>query len=736
MSKLQSANTNQQHHGRLALALAAGGLVGGCSGSGILTIDPEGYDGLSEETYSLLANPCVITVGATPALSTMTLNLRTGELLYLSLRAADGNVVASARTGSSGECAVPSTYKIDITEQTLFAGTEKVFLDYINGPFALGTTVGSVVTPGITMSLGAASKVVVRGSSGADKITLGTTSAAGNAHSWINVNSDTSPDVRMDGVTDVKVSTGVGADIISADGGNGTGSPLAATITFTAFGGPDADTLTGGLGLSTLDGGDGDDKFVQTLTTGQDIMNGGKGSDTVDYSVRTTPVTVTVCSVGSADPGGSIAGNATCHGLADTALTACIAVLPVNDPVETLCMATPDAAQTGCKAAADLTQTSCNTAAGDAQTTCTTVTCPAAETACEAACAVGAGHAACVTGCQTDTTCTTGCGTTHTSDVGLCTGTHTSGIAACQATRDALCDVLHDAACTAVKTTAYATCDAIAATVLAASGVADNAHCLADDGAAGELDTVNDDIEIVLGGKGNDTISAFGAQCTDGAATNPKLGCTLKGNEGNDVLIGSAQNDTLDGGAGDDVLQGGLGNDTFIGGAGLNTVSYADRAITVKVSLDATKLWVLASSQNGQLGENDVIGADIQNLTGGISDDLLRGNALANIIRGGAGNDTIEGGAGSDALYGDAGDDLLYGGAGIDNLEGGAGADTLVGGDGDDFLDAVDSPAFHDLVIEGDGPNAFGGTNGAAPGTANFATTDALDSSATNCTTL
>src|SRR6185436_15296592 len=201
-------------------------------------------------------------------------------------------------------------------------------LDYINGTYALGATAGSVVTPGITVALGANSSMVVRGSSGADKIFLGSTYSANVLqYNWVNVNGDTSPDVRMSGVTDIKVSTGVGADAISADGGSGTGSALDQTITFSAYGGPDADTLTGGKGSSTLDGGDGDDKFVQsaTNTTGPDTIVGGKGVDTVDYSVRTAAVNVTVCSAGTCDDDacGCVTDSDACHDDAADAKTDC-----------------------------------------------------------------------------------------------------------------------------------------------------------------------------------------------------------------------------------------------------------------------------------------------------------------------------------------------------------------------------------------------------------------------------
>jgi Ca2+-binding RTX toxin-like protein len=686
--KSQSTNTNPRRRSKLALALLAGGLAGGCGGSGgeePWTIDPEGYDGVGTETFGLLTNPCTVNAGT----STISLSVRGGETLYLTLRATDNMVIADGTTAGGAECAVPTSYKIAITEDSGHTGVEKVFFDYINGTFALGSTTAGVATPGITVALGAGSSMVVRGSTGVDKMYLGSTYAASVlAHSWINVNGDTSPDIRFDGITDVKVSTGVGADIISADGGNGTtGTALDSTITFSAYGGPDADTLTGGKGPSTLDGGDGNDLFIQTATIGADTIVGGKGVDTVDYSVRTTAVTATVCTTCVADPSGCVATDTTCRGTADTALTTC------NTTAAT--------AQTTCNTNAATALTTCNTTADTDQTTCT------------AACTVG------------DTTCTDACDATHVSDLAACTATNTASLATCTSTFNTA-----TAACTTTQTSAYAACDATEATCQAGATTAACAVCTGDDGAAGEGDTINDDVEIVLGGKGNDMISALWAPCSDQAAT-PTVKCTLKGNDGDDTLVGSAHNDLLDGGNGNDTLQGGLGDDTLVGGAGIDTVSYADRSVTVKVSLDSTKLWV--TGQNGATGENDSIASDIENLTGGSGNDLLRGSSAANIIRGGAGNDTIEGGAGNDSLYGDAGNDLLYGGAGNDMLVGGAGADTLVGGDGDDFIDASDNPATADTAIECDGVNDSANTAGTAGGTSDALVKDSSDTGALHC---
>ena len=708
MSKSPSANTNPRHRSKLALALMTGGLVAGCSGNDPFTIDPDGYDGISETSFPLLVNPCTIT----PGTSTMALSIRGGETVYLTLRAADGMVVAAAQTAGLAECAVPATYKITITEDVAHTGVEKVFLDYINGTYALGSTAGAVVTPGITVTLGGGSSMVVRGSSGADKIYLGSTySASVLQFNWMNVNGDTSPDVKMSGVTDIKVSTGVGADTISADGGNGTtGTALDQTITFSAYGGPDADTLTGGKGPSTLDGGDGDDKFIQTATVGADNMVGGKGFDTVDYSVRTTAVNVTVCS--------------TC---AVSDVCGCVAA-------DLACKVVADGAKTNCDTAANTAKTNCDAAANTAKTDCD-ATANSDKTACDAT--ANSDHATCVAACPVgDTTCTGICDTNQTNDLAACSSQLTTDLAACSSQRTtdlAACSsqLTSDlAACTATRTSDYAACDATQSSCQAACTTPLCAVCTADDGQASEGDTVNDDIEIVLGSKAGDTISAVYAVCSD-QATTPTVKCTIKGNEGDDTLIGSSHNDAIDGGAGNDMLQGGLGDDTLVGGAGVDTVSYADRSVAVKVTLDASRPWVVG--QNGQASENDSIAADIENLTGGSGNDQLRGNSGANIIHGGAGNDTIEGGTGNDSLYGDAGGDFIYGGAGNDMLIGGAGADTLVGGDGDDFIDSTDGPAALDTVIDCDGVNDSLLTAGTAPGTADALVKDGSDSGQLRC---
>jgi hypothetical protein len=123
----------------------------------------------------------------------------------------------------------------------------------------------------------------------------------------------------------------------------------------------------------------------------------------------------------------------------------------------------------------------------------------------------------------------------------------------------------------------------------------------ANDGARGERDAVATDVENIVGGSGNDSI-------TGSTAAND-----LDGGTGNDSIIG---------GGGDDAIDGGTGNDSIIGGSG-----------------------------------NDAV-------DGGIGNDSLVGGVGDDVIDGGTGNDTISGEIGNDTLDGESGLDQVDGGAG------------------------------------------------------------------------
>ena len=63
------------------------------------------------------------------------------------------------------------------------------------------------------------------------------------------------------------------------------------------------------------------------------------------------------------------------------------------------------------------------------------------------------------------------------------------------------------------------------------------------------------------------------------------------------------------------------------------------------------------------LSTDNILG-NVENLSGGFGNDIIKGNDGNNYIDGGTGNDTINGGAGDDTLNGNFGDDDLYGGTG------------------------------------------------------------------------
>jgi Ca2+-binding RTX toxin-like protein len=201
-----------------------------------------------------------------------------------------------------------------------------------------------------------------------------------------------------------------------------------------------------------------------------------------------------------------------------------------------------------------------------------------------------------------------------------------------------------------------------------------------DDGAKGERDSIGTDVETLVGGAGADKL--YGTNRADiliGSAGND----TLIGGGGNDALIGQQGRDYLHGGAGDDILEGDetsplAAADVLLGGTGRDRVVYSGYLKAVTVDLDG------AARDDGQAGEGDTVGADVENLDGGAGGDRLTGNNAANlinpgpgddIVRGGGGNDYIEGSDGRDSYYGEAGDDQLIG---VDSAP--SAADTMDGG--------------------------------------------------------
>jgi Ca2+-binding RTX toxin-like protein len=231
----------------------------------------------------------------------------------------------------------------------------------------------------------------------------------------------------------------------------------------------------------------------------------------------------------------------------------------------------------------------------------------------------------------------------------------------------------------------------------------------------GDLDedirTVGIDTLVIDGQGGNDIIdasayaAATGRVIFRGGPGNDRITATerrdyLYGDEGDDVLYGLGDHDNLFGGLGNDTMYGGAGADDFFaeatldgadvmhGGDGEDDAVYSSRTASLNLTLGN------GLADDGEAGEGDTIGADVEDASGGSADDVMIGSSKQNWLRGGDGNDEIYGGAGGDILTGDAGDDSLFGEVGNDDLSGDAnfvdvGNDVLTGGDGSDLLYAM-----------------------------------------------
>ncbi len=183
------------------------------------------------------------------------------------------------------------------------------------------------------------------------------------------------------------------------------------------------------------------------------------------------------------------------------------------------------------------------------------------------------------------------------------------------------------------------------------------------------------EIENITGGSGNDTI--YG----DTSAN------TLRGGSGNDTIFTSA---------GVDYIDGGSGSGDWIDFSAITSTS-------INVNLSTQKII------NDGFGNTESI-LNVENINGGALNDTLYGDGMANTIYGNAGADSLQGNDGNDLLYGGIGNDVMDGGADDDRLFGEADDDTLSGGSGNDTLDGGDG---NDTFIGGSGNDTFIGGNGA-----------------------
>ncbi len=177
----------------------------------------------------------------------------------------------------------------------------------------------------------------------------------------------------------------------------------------------------------------------------------------------------------------------------------------------------------------------------------------------------------------------------------------------------------------------------------------------------------------------------------------------LRGNEGNDTLIGGAGPDEFEGGTGDDSIVGGANGKDAWGNPGFDVARYqgAYSRYTIEYGTDGTT-WSDANPGGASLlvRVTDSFSAD----DGGTGIDILSGiEALGFFDRflmleasktvkdlngdGRPDNAEITGTDSADTLVGDFTNDVMLGGAGNDTMSGGKGGDMLKGGAGDDQLD-------------------------------------------------
>jgi Ca2+-binding RTX toxin-like protein len=196
------------------------------------------------------------------------------------------------------------------------------------------------------------------------------------------------------------------------------------------------------------------------------------------------------------------------------------------------------------------------------------------------------------------------------------------------------------------------------------------------------------------------------------AAAVTSNGMTLVGNNGAnvltgtafaDTLIGNGGNDTLIGGAGEDNLQGGDGNDVFLFALG---DSGAGESVVGGTGVDALRFTATSGTLDlaGVVDVESVAIATAAGVTTGTTPVDLNATNVTNALSiiGNNGANQITGTAFDDVLVGNAGNDTLNGGAGNDTLNGGAGADTLQGGaDDDTFLFASTAEFAPGEVING-----------------------------------
>lgn len=204
--------------------------------------------------------------------------------------------------------------------------------------------------------------------------------------------------------------------------------------------------------------------------------------------------------------------------------------------------------------------------------------------------------------------------------------------------------------------------------VLVSSDLADNA----------QYDTVHINTEFADSPSDHDpAIAQFTFDAPVNNINGTRRDDNIQGTDGNDFIAANNGNDTVDGGDGNDTVEGGRGSDIIRGGAG-NDVLAADRVDRFNDFRSEISEIRGNSGNDVLIGGNKrdslIGGSGNDELLGNSGNDLLRGAAGNDILSGGVGSDRIRGGSGNDtANYSDLVINGVFGTvAGLDaNLESG-----------------------------------------------------------------
>lgn len=235
-------------------------------------------------------------------------------------------------------------------------------------------------------------------------------------------------------------------------------------------------------------------------------------------------------------------------------------------------------------------------------------------------------------------------------------------------------------------------------------------------------------IENLTGGSGNDTLTGTGYDIYS---------------NGNNVIIGGDGDDVIDGNGGSDTITGGNGTDTAtfanvtgniaVGINATTTVGYTDASVKASNSTLATIETIITGSGNdlftvnggnltlilnagtgtdtidfsaqsaaitadlnavatGAFGSYTFLSTSFENILSGTGNDTLTGTGVANIIFAGNGTDTVNAGGGDDIIddsnitfatnntniiNGEGGNDTIFAYIGGNTIDGGTGTDTL-----------------------------------------------------------